>query len=133
MNRSLEREVRERAGERCEYCRLPASRSDFRFPIDHIIARKHRGATTADNLALSCQRCNVHKGSDLAGLDPITGRLTRLFNPRRNRWRAHFALEGPLLVGRTAIGRTTVEVLDMNYPDRVELRKVLIEAGIYEL
>jgi hypothetical protein len=129
MDESLERQIRRRAKGRCEYCKLPTIVSAFRFPVDHIIARQHRGPSTLENLAVSCPDCNYHKGPNIAGLDPVTARLTRLFNPRRHRWNAHFAREGPILVGKTAIGRTTVEILAMNDPDRVEIRRLLIEAG----
>ena len=131
MSESLDSRVRERAGNRCEYCMAPAEISAFTFPVDHIIAPQHRGETTYENLALSCPHDNFHKGPNIAGLDPVTGRLTRLFNPRRQRWNAHFAWDRPLVVGKTAIGRTTIYVLDMNHPDRVELRRLLILAGIF--
>ena len=131
MNDALERRVRKRAKDRCEYCKLPAFISAFAFPLDHIIAQQHGGATTFENLALSCPHDNYHKGPNIAGLDPETGRLTRLFNPRRHRWSAHFAWDGPRLVGKTAIGRTTISVLDMNHPDQVEIRRLLIEAGLF--
>lgn len=131
MSERLEERVRERAKGRCEYCQIPAYISEFTFPIDHIIAQQHRGETTFQNLALSCPHCNYHKGPNIAGLDPESGKLTRLFNPRRNRWKAHFAWDGPILVGKTAIGRTTLYVLDMNHLDRVELRRLLIEAGLF--
>src|SRR3954452_11681727 len=130
MHESFEREVRERAENRCEYCKIPASISEFTFPIDHIIAQQHHGKTTSENLALSCPHDNFHKGPNIAGLDPETGRLTRLFNPRRQRWSTHFAWDGPLLVGKTAVGRTTLDVLNINHPDRVELRRLLIAAGL---
>jgi 5-methylcytosine-specific restriction endonuclease McrA len=54
MDAALERLVRERAGSRCEYCRLPQIGSRAPFEIDHIIPRKHHGRTVAGNLALSC-------------------------------------------------------------------------------
>ena len=131
MNQSLDRRVRERAKNRCEYCRVPADISVFTFPLDHIIAQQHGGATTFENLALSCPHDNYHKGPNIAGLDPETGRLTRLFNPRRQRWSAHFAWDGPLLVGKTAVGRTTIRVLNMNHPEAVRLRRLLIAAGLF--
>jgi hypothetical protein len=37
---------------------------------------------------------------------------------------------GPLLVGRTAIGRVTVSVLNLNSIEVVETRQDLIDAGI---
>ena len=105
--------------------------SAFTFPLDHIIAQQHGGETTSENLALSCPHDNYYKGPNIAGLDPLTGRRTRLFNPRRRRWSAHFAWDGPRLVGKTAIGRTTIRVLNMNHPEAVRLRRLLIEAGLF--
>jgi hypothetical protein len=131
MSESLERQVRMRARNRCEYGKVPAYISEFTFPIDHIIPQQHRGGKTFDNLALSCPHDNFHKGPNIAGLDRKTGRLTRLFNPRRQRWGAHFAWDGPTLVGKTAVGRTTVCVLNINDPDRLEVRRLLIEAGAF--
>ncbi len=131
MTAPLERRVRERAKGRCEYCRMPAYVSESTFPIDHVIARQHRGLTTFDNLALSCPRRNYHKGPNIAGVDPMSGKLTKLFHPRRHRWVAHFAWDGPVLIGRTAIGRTSISLLRMNRVDRVEIRRTLIEEGLF--
>jgi 5-methylcytosine-specific restriction endonuclease McrA len=60
MDQALEREVRRRAGNRCEYCLLPQAASALRHVVDHLIARKHGGRTTLDNLALCCGRCNLY-------------------------------------------------------------------------
>ena len=129
MDAALIRQAWRRANGRCEYCQLSQEQSDIAFEVDHIIARKHQGPTSAGNLALSCFRCNSFKGSDLSGLDPRTRKLTRLFHPRRHKWARHFLWDGPRLVGRTAIGRVTVSVLKINDPIRVELRAELIEEG----
>ena len=68
MDASLARDVRERAGHVCEYCRMPESNyPTVPFPIDHIIARQHGGSTTLDNLALSRLHDNTHKGPNIAG------------------------------------------------------------------
>ena len=82
--------VRRRAAGRCEYCHLPQAATWLPFEIDHIIARKHGGRTIGSNLALSCWYCNSFKGSDIAGLDPQSRKLTRLFHPRRHKWAWHF-------------------------------------------
>jgi hypothetical protein len=131
MDDVFERQVRKRAKNRCEYCRIPAYISEFTFPIDHIISQQHGGEATLENLALSCPHDNYHKGPNIAGIDPVTKKLTPLFNPRRNRWSALFQWDGPVLVGKTAIGRTTLHVLAMNHPDRVEVRRLLIEARLF--
>ena len=132
MDPSLARHVRDRAGRRCEYGLTPESTyPTVPFPIDHIIARQHGGATTHDNLALSCLHDNTHKGPNIAGIDPRTQRITRLFNPRRDRWVRHFAWDGPCVVGRTAVGRTTIVVLAMNHPDAVAVRQSLIDERLF--
>jgi hypothetical protein len=99
--------------------------------IDHVIARKHRGRTVAGNLALSCYYFNVYKGPNLTGRDPATGKVTRLYHPRRHKWAFHFRFDGSILIGRTAIGRTTIDVLRMNHPQLVALRDILTAAGVF--
>jgi hypothetical protein len=101
--------------------------------IDHVIARKHRGATTADNLALACAECNRYKGSDIATLDPVDGQLTRLFDPRRDVWADHFVLVGTVIEGRTAVGRGTAGILQFNEPMRVRHRLLLQAQNRYPL
>ena len=129
MDADLVRLVWQRAAGRCEYCHLPQAASGVPFEIEHIIARKHRGRTVAGNTAASGIYCNGYKGPNIAGLDPLTGKLTRLFHPRRHKWDHHFRYEGGILIGRTAIGRTTIEVLRINQPNLVALRETLMEDG----
>ncbi len=131
MDAALQRLLRQRAAGRCEYCRLPQAVSGVPFEIDHVIASHHRGRTAAGNLAAACIYFNGYKGPNISGLDPATGKLTPLFNPRRNKWSYHFRYEGGELVGRTAIGRMTVEVLRINLPNLVALREVLMEDGLF--
>jgi hypothetical protein len=130
MAASLPQLVHERAAGRCEYCRLPQQATSVPFEIDHIISRKHGGPTIASNLANTCWYCNSFKGSDIAGLDPLTGKLTRLFHPRRHKWAHHFRYVGPVLIGRTAIGRTTIGVLQINCEEAITLRESIIEEGL---
>jgi hypothetical protein len=119
--------VRQRAHDRCEYCRLPQAAQPFvTFQIEHIIPKKHGGSDDPANLAFACPRCNVSKGPNLAGLDSATGHIEPLFNPRTQSWPDHFELRGSLIVGRSPVGRTTVEVLAMNEGRRVQLRTDLI-------
>lgn len=82
VSAALRREVVERAGNRREYCRLPAAVAFYPHEVYHVIPEKHGGATGTGNLAFSCWRCNRHKGSDLASFDPETEELSPLFNPR---------------------------------------------------
>lgn len=126
---ALRRSVRERAGNRCEYCLLPADVAFFAHEVDHVIATKHGGATHEANLALACWRCNRHKGTDLGSFDPQTNEFSFLFNPRTQRWADHFTLRGDEMVGLTPEGRTTVRLLQLNTAERVAERQRLLAAG----
>ena len=115
--------VRERGGDHCEYCQLRQEDSPLAvLHVEHIIPRIHGGSDDLDNLALACIDCNLHKGPNLTGIDPTTRRVTELFHPRRHRWEDHFERRGIYVVGKTAIGRTTVRVLNMNSEDQLALR-----------
>lgn len=123
---SIERTVRGRAGERCEYCRVPAAAYAVPFQIDHIIALQHGGPSELENLALACFHCILHKGPNIASLDPESGALAELFHPRKDRWVEHFGWNGALILGRSPVGRATVRVLAMNDPEAVAVREALI-------
>ena len=133
MDDRLERAVRRRAGFACEYCRLPAGLHPTPFEIEHILPKQHGGETAFSNLAYSCLLCNRHKGPNLAGIERARHRkkLVPLFNPRRHQWSRHFQWNGPYLVGRTAIGRVTIEVLAMYDSLRVAVRAALMEEGLF--
>jgi hypothetical protein len=123
--------VRDRAHGRCEYCLLHEEDTWAPHEPDHVIATKHRGRTDEANLAWTCFTCNRHKGTDVASIDDETGRVVRLFHPRQDRWARHFRLKGAVLVGRTAVGRVTVQLMQFNRRDRVRMRRTLIAAGCY--
>ncbi len=122
MDEATRRVVRGRAGQRCEYCLISANDSLLPLQIEHIVARKHGGGDEIENLALACDRCNLHKGPNLTGVDPDSGRVTPLFNPRVQAWDDHFRYRGAWIMGSTDIGRTTVYVLRMNEETRLQLR-----------
>jgi hypothetical protein len=125
---ALRLEVRSRAGGRCEYCQVPEAITLIPHEIDHIIATKHGGDTVSGNLALCCSLCNKYKGSDLASIDPDTGELHRLFHPRRDQWNDHFQVRGGVIVPFTAVGRVTVRLLQLNRPERIRERELLLGA-----
>jgi hypothetical protein len=131
MDPDIVRRVRERAGNTCEYCGVPQADDVLPFEIDHIVAQQHGGATRLGNLAWACAADNKYQGPHVAGIDPDTGRLVRLFNPRRHSWNYHFRWNGAVLVGRTPIGRATVAVLRVNLPYRIHFRAALLAAGIW--
>jgi len=127
----VRRQVIKRAGNRCEYCRVPQSASLFSFEMEHILSEKHGGLSELDNLALACPFCNRAKGSDVGSLDHVTGRFVPFFNPRSQDWFENFALRGAEIIPLTAEGRVTVTILQLNQPDRLSERRHLIAAGYF--
>jgi hypothetical protein len=115
----------------CDYCRMPQLYDLLPFQIDHVIAKKHRGGNELQNLAIACLHCNSHKGPNIAGIDPQTRRITRLFHPRKEKWESHFRWKGAQLVGLTAVGRATIAVLEMNHHERVAIRASLLKGGFF--
>jgi hypothetical protein len=100
-----------------------------RFHIEHIVAIQHGGQSDSNNLALACGYCNHHKGPNIASLDPNTGQLVRLFDPRRDCWAEHFEWEDTFIVGKTPVGRATAALLAMNDWQRIDLRENLRGLG----
>ncbi|MGO9268773.1 MAG: HNH endonuclease [Terriglobia bacterium] len=121
--------VRRRADNRCEYCLLRREHSGLTHHIEHVIAKQHGGRDDADNLALACHRCNLRKGPNLTGMDPVSGEVVPLFHPRRDQWAEHFLFRRFRIEGITSVGRATVRVLALNDARRLELRAELLAAG----
>ena len=130
---SLRQLVERRAEQRCEYCRAPQWIFNSPFHIEHIIARARRGSNDRDNLALACGACNFSKSAAIDGIDPETGSLVPLFNPRTQHWADHFTIspDGAFIVGTTAIGRATVLVLKMNTARQTDARALWHKLGIF--
>src|SRR5271165_1879000 len=116
---SLRAEVARRAGHRCEYCLIHERDAGFPHQVDHIVSRKHGGASTADNLALACLICNRYKGADVASVNLESGEAVRLFHPRRDRWSDYFRIAGEIIEPLSQVGRATIQVLRLNAPERL--------------
>jgi 5-methylcytosine-specific restriction endonuclease McrA len=130
MTPRIRRRVRERADSRCEYCAFHEQDIPlWPFHLDHIIAGQHSGTDDMANLAWACQRCNLFKGTNLSAVDPDSTQVVRLFNPRTDRWERHFAAQKDRIVGVTPTGRATAHLLQMNSPERRELRIELTALG----
>jgi len=130
MDTATRQFVRSRAAERCEYCHLPQAGAPFlTFHVEHIHAQQHVEDDALDNLAMACPDCNRYKGPNLTTLDPDTRSIVRLFHPRIDKWDEHFEFQGPVIVGRTPVGKATVRLLQMNADERVEMRAELIASG----
>ena len=122
VDAATRRLVRQRADDRCEYCRCHQDDQPFlTFHIEHIVARQHGGSDHESNLCVACHWCNLHKGPNLTTL--VQGELVVLFHPRTQDWKLHFEIRGDRVAGLTPVGIGTVELLNRNDEDRCELRR----------
>ena len=119
---SLRQLVIQRAKDRCEYCCLSQVGQAATFHIDHISPVMAGGATTSDNLALACVSCSLRKSARQTVKDPETKKEVSIFNPRQQVWQENFRWDEVRIVGLTATGRGTVEVLKMNRPMMLAIR-----------
>jgi hypothetical protein len=127
MDAATRQFVRTRAGNQCEYCRLPQAAAPFlAFHIEHVQAQQHVVDDSTDNLALACPDCNRYKGPNLTTVDAQAGKVIRLYHPRIDMWDDHFEFRGALTVGRTHIGAATARLLQMNNEERVRVRAELL-------
>ena len=125
LSASVRQHVREAARGRCGYCLSPQRYVMGKLEVEHIIPRAQGGRDNESNLWLSCSLCNRYKGSQVTGVDPLSGATVVLFNPRTQVWSKHFrwSPDGTQIIGLTSIGRATVEALRLNNELAVEVRR----------
>lgn len=129
----LVKEVRQRAGDACEYCRIPQGSQEATFHVDHILPRVHGGATIVDNLALACVSCSLRKSARVTARDPLDGQEVPLYHPRQDEWGQHFTVSSDFrFEGRSPTGRATIEALRMNRPSVVAIRRELHLLGRFD-
>lgn len=129
--KALRELVARQARYQCGYCLTQEKVVGTPMEVDHIIPESLGGLTEEDNLWLACSLCNDHKGDRIAALDLETGAIVRLFDPRHQVWREHFAWtgDGERIIGLTAIGRATIIALNLNRPSLVRSRRLWVAAG----
>ncbi len=131
VRREIEIAVEQRAGQRCEYCRMHQSLQGASFHVEHGVPRSRGGSNDLDNLAWACPSCNLRKSDRTEAVAPDTGMIAPLFNPRRDRWDEHFAWSEHQIVGVTATGRATVAAMEFNTPRRLLIRQVELAFGLF--
>jgi hypothetical protein len=129
----LQELVKERAQGCCEYCICPESHATQNHSNEHITPESLGGATTAENLALACQGCNNKKYNKTHALDPVSGATVRLYHPRQDDWREHFAWQPDCLtlIGLMSTGRATIAALELNRPGVINLRRSLLREELH--
>lgn len=130
---AVKQAVIQRANGLCEYCKSPADYSPQPFSIEHILPLSAGGGSELDNLAYACQGCNNHKYTKTTGFDSLSNSDVALFHPRQDVWGTHFGWShgGLEVIGLTATGRATVQELQLNRKNLVNLRALLLLADLH--
>lgn len=123
--------VFERAGFLCEYCQTPMAFCPDPPSVEHVEPKSAGGTDEMSNLAMTCQGCNNHKYVGTQSLDPESGQRVPLYHPRSDTWNEHFRWSPDLtaIIGTTPTGRATVEKLQLNRSELINLRRLLRDAG----
>lgn len=121
----VRRRILERDQARCAYCQSPEALMGVTFEVEHILPLSLSGETSSDNLCLSCPTCNRHKANRIVAYDSETDTEIPIFHPRQQLWEDHFTWDedAATLIGITATGRATIEMLRMNRPVITQLRR----------
>ena len=135
MSASVSKKVRqivdERAKFRCEYCRIKEEDSFLDFQIDHIVSKKHGGGSELENLAYACPHCNQNKDSDLTTFIGSYENIVPVFHPRKENWFSHFEAVDGAIEALTEKGEATIKLLNLNDPERVIIRRILQDIGLF--
>lgn len=125
--------VKERAKGCCEYCLALSAFAFHPFVMEHITPLIAGGTSEVNNLAFACQHCNNCKHSKTSFLDPLSKEVVRLYHPRNDNWTDHFQWSSDFLIltGKSDIGRATIECLNMNRQEAVNLRGALLAYGVH--
>lgn len=123
--------VSARARHICEYCHAPEAIFNLPFEVEHITPQASGGESGDDNLALSCRLCNLYKSDAVTAFDEQSQSNVRLFHPRRDKWREHFAVnEGSgRFQGMTDVGRATLLRQRINSEAQVAARTRWLKLG----
>ncbi len=133
VRKKLREKVAQQARYRCGYCLSPELLTGRPMDIEHIVPVALGGLTQEDNLWLACSLCNTTKNDRISANDSLTGKRVGLFNPRQQVWREHFewSEDATYIIGKTAIGRVTIEALQLNRQSLINSRPQWCKTGLF--
>jgi hypothetical protein len=129
----LKNQVIERANGCCEFCCAQLRFSPNSFHVEHHIPISLGGANIIENLTLACPQCNLHKATKVEAIDPVLAQAVPIFNPRQMMWEEHFVWSDDTvyMIGITPIGRATVDLLQTNRENLLNLRRALRQLRLH--
>ena len=133
LSKELDAEICKLSKNRCGYCLTPQSLTSHKLEIEHIYPISKGGTSEKVNLCLACRHYNLHKSAKVLGLDSVSAKRIRLFNPNLQDWSEHFVWDKhkTSIVGKTPCGRATIYALKMNDNLQTNARKVWKLTGLF--
>ena len=118
--------LQEEFGRKCVYCRMPDTWGPEGFGVDHYRPKKYfpELVTNYSNLYYCCNQCNSRKGSYWPESLKAMGRM--IPNPCDHRMHAHLRYSRATVESKTKAGSFTKELLDLNAPDVVKRRELML-------
>lgn len=128
IKKTTREKIKKGANGACEYCKTIRAYSSSPFAIEHVIPLAKKGSNAFENLAYSCNNCNLAKNIATSAIDSVTNIEVSLFHPRKQVWKNHFKWSNNFLKmqGLTPVGRATITKLNTNRIENINLRAVLI-------
>lgn len=125
FSENVKERVRRRANFLCKYCHTDERWQLVQFTIDYIKPISAGGSDEFENLALACFHCNRRKSDKQVVFDSQTDSEILIFNPRKMIWLEHFywSNDSLLILPQSAIGRLTIELLELNRFRIVQIRQ----------
>ncbi len=133
ISKELESKIRAQAENRYGYCLVPQKLVSYKLEIEHLRPKAKDGTDDEENLWLACRQCNLSKGIKTYGFDGIKFKRVKIFNPRKQKWVRNFVWseDKTEIIGKTACGRATVSVLQLNSDLQKTAREFWKLTGIF--
>jgi len=112
---------------KCCYCECKINEESKYMEVEHYRCKDiyEDEVLLWSNLLPSCKRCNGTKHNHDTGVEPI-------IHPVNDDPRNHLELKAYRFYGRTLIGKTTVEVINLNERERLQRKRFEVGAEIKE-
>lgn len=110
---------------KCAYCECRLQEVDSYMEVEHFKPKDKYddGVVEWENLLPSCKRCNIKKATHDVLVEPIV-------NPFVEDPKDHLRLDMAYLRPKDDVGRSTLEVLDLNSMDRLVVPRFMITTEI---
>ena len=113
---------------KCAYCECPLTTESNYMEVEHF-ENKDRSPEKVvlwENLLPSCKKCNGAKGAHDVLVEPIV-------NPFVDDPREHIALRFYRMKGKTPLGKSTIDVANLNHSDRLVLSRFKVGEAVSDL